>query len=194
MGDDIARLQESVYTIHKLDKEDWDAFAACWKEVRINRKQSITAAGDHESHLYFVLEGVQRIFFLDEKEREATLLFTYTPSFGGVVDSLLLRHPSKYYYETLTPSRFLRISSADLFLLLQSRPAIETFVRKALTHSMSGLLERLVDLQTLNAEDKFKKLLHRSPHVLQLVPQKYLASYLGMDATNFSKLMNNVRI
>jgi hypothetical protein len=36
--------------------------------------------------------------------------------------------------------------------------------------------------------------LQRSPHILNLVPHKYLASYLGMDATNFSKLLGSVKI
>jgi hypothetical protein len=56
------------------------------------------------------------------------------------------------------------------------------------------VLERLVELQTFSAEDRYKRLLQRSPHILQLVPHKYLASYLGMDATNFSKLINKIKI
>ena len=59
---------------------------------------------------------------------------------------------------------------------------------------MAGVLERLVELQCFSAEEKFRKLLRRSPHLLQLVPHKYLANYLGMDATNFSKLINKVKI
>jgi hypothetical protein len=77
---------------------------------------------------------------------------------------------------------------------METRPPIEAFVRKALSISLSGLLERIVDLQSYSSEEKFRKLLQRSPHILQLVPQKYLASYLGIDATNFSKLLNSVRI
>ncbi|MFN3381588.1 MAG: Crp/Fnr family transcriptional regulator, partial [Runella zeae] len=42
--------------------------------------------------------------------------------------------------------------------------------------------------------DRFRCLLQRSPHILQLVPHKYLANYLGMDATNFIKLINKVRM
>jgi hypothetical protein len=77
---------------------------------------------------------------------------------------------------------------------MQESAAINIFVRKALIISISGLLERLKDLQTGSSEEKFRKMLQRSPHILGLVPQKYLASYLGMDATNFSKLVNAVRI
>jgi CRP-like cAMP-binding protein len=193
MTEALATLQKIVYAVHALPEDDWQAFSECWKEASFNRKQSITVAGSDERYLYFVLEGVQRIFHLEE-DREATILFTYAPSFGGIVDALLLQQPSRYYYETLTASRFLRISAAELFALMQNRPSIDVFVRKAITHSLSGLLLRLVELQSLNAEEKFRKLLQRSPHILQLVPQKYLAPYLGMDATNFSKLMNSVRI
>jgi hypothetical protein len=67
-------------------------------------------------------------------------------------------------------------------------------VRIGLTHALAGVLERLVELECFSSEEKFKKLLHRSPHMLQLVPHKYLANYLGIEATNFSKLINKIRI
>ncbi|HUC82514.1 MAG TPA: cyclic nucleotide-binding domain-containing protein [Flavisolibacter sp.] len=190
----LGQLQKTVFAIQPLAAEDWGAFSTRWKQGRLGRKQTITVAGSRESHLYFITEGVQRIFYLDEEEREATLLFTYAPSFGGVIDSLLLGTPSRYYYETLTASSFLQLAQTDLQELMNTRPAIEAFVRKALSISMSGLLERLAELQCFSSEEKFKKLLHRSPHILQLVPHKYLANYLGINATNFSKLLNSVRI
>jgi CRP-like cAMP-binding protein len=194
MDNDLEQLQKTVTAIHPLPAGDWDAFSAHWKKVSIGRKQTITVAGSKEAYLYFVLEGVQRIFHLDEEGREATLLFTYPPSFGGIIDALLLQQPAAYYYETVTASEVLRLSFAHLLQLMQEHAAINIFVRKALTISVSGLLERLTDLQTCSSEEKFRKLLRRSPHILGLVPQKYLANYLGIDATNFSKLVNTVRI
>jgi CRP-like cAMP-binding protein len=194
MHDELQVLKKSVNAIHPLPEEAWQAFSLSWKKSNIGRKQTITVAGNKEAHLYFVIEGVQRIFYLDDGGQESTLLFTYAPSFGGVIDSLLLQQPSRYYYETLTPSVLLQLSHTHLFALMQAHPAVEVFVRKALTLSLSGLLERLTELQTFSSPEKFRKLLQRSPHLLHLVPQKYLASYLGIDATNFSKLMNTVRI
>jgi hypothetical protein len=72
--------------------------------------------------------------------------------------------------------------------------AVESMINNGLMMAFSGVLERLVELQCFSSEEKFKKLLKRSPHVLQLVPHKYLANYLGIDPTNFSKLINHVRI
>ena len=194
MDEALALLRKTVAAVQPLSDEDWEAFSRGWKLRKLPRRQTITVAGEKESHLYFVTEGVQRIFYLDEEDREATLLFTYAPSFGGVIDSLLLGLPSRYYYETLTPSVLLQLSQADLQACMDRHPAIEAFVRKALSRSLSGLLERLVELQCFSSVEKFRQLMKRSPHILQLVPHKYLADYLGMNATNFSKLLNTVRI
>lgn len=154
----------------------------------------ITAAGHIEKYIYVVLEGVQRVYYHDQEDREATILFTYPPSFGGVLDSFLLQAPSRFFCETLTPSSFLRTSYADFNRVTQMHHSLETMVRKGLTGVIAGLEERLVEIQCFSSEDKFRSLLKRSPHILQLVPHKYIASYLGIDPTNFSKLMNKVRI
>ncbi|WP_114781237.1 Crp/Fnr family transcriptional regulator [Botryobacter ruber] len=190
----LQTLKQVVTAIRPLPEADWQAFSAAWKPFSAKRKETLTVAGEREHYLYFVTEGVQRVYYFDEQQREATLLFTYAPSFGGVLDSLMLQQPSRYFYETLTPSAFLRAPYSEVQQLMQTRPAIEHMIREGITHSLSGVLQRLVELQCYSSEERFRILLQRSPHILQLVPHKYLASYLGIDATNFSKLLNKVRI
>jgi CRP-like cAMP-binding protein len=188
------QLKNLVYSVHPLSADDWAEFESLWKPFSAKRKETITSAGDRERYLYFVAEGVQRVYYLDDQSREATVVFTYAPSFGGVLDSMLLQSPSRYFYETLTPSVFLRAPFHDVLLLMEKRHAIESLVRIGLSQALSGVMERLVELQCFSSEEKFRNLLKRSPHILQLVPHKYLASYLGMDATNFSKFINKIRL
>lgn len=194
MSEGIESLRKLTNALHPLSEEDWNAFAELWIPFTAKRKEIITAAGEKEKHLYFVLEGVQRVYYFDEQNREATLVFSYPPSFGGVLDSLMLQTPSRYFYEMLTPSVFLKATNTELFELMNARPAIASMVREGITQALSGVLERLVELQCFSSEEKYKKLLQRSPHILQLVPHKYLANYLGIDPTNFSKLINKVKI
>ncbi|MGV3503129.1 MAG: Crp/Fnr family transcriptional regulator [Adhaeribacter sp.] len=194
MTEHLSALRALVEAVYPLPEADWQALAAIWQPFSARRKQVLTVAGEKEKYLYFVVQGVQRVYYFDDQGREATLVFTYAPSFGGVLDALLLQHPSRYYYETLSPSVFLRAAFSDLQPLMASRPAIETMIRQGLSHALSGVLERLVELQCFSSEEKFRQLLRRSPHILQLVPHKYLANYLGIEATNFSKLINRVKI
>lgn len=194
METSLQQLKQLIDGIHPIPQEDWNEFASLWKPFAAKRKEILTVAGEPEKYLYFVAEGVQRVYYFDEQEREATLVFTYPPSFGGVLDAFMLEQPSRYFYETLTPSVFLRASSLSLHQLIQMRPSIALMINKGLTHALSGVLERQVELQCFSSEEKYRKLLQRSPHILQLVPHKYLANYLGIDATNFSKFINKVRI
>ena len=107
---------------------------------------------------------------------------------------MMSQQPSRYYYETLTPSILLRASFSQIELLINTYPDIEILLRKGLTGAFSGILERLVELQCFSSEEKFRQLLKRSPHILQIVPHKYLANYIGIDASNFSKLLNSIKI
>lgn len=190
----IDQLKKLVTSIHPFTDDEWSSFAALWKPYEAKRKEQLTTPGQTEKYLYFVVEGVQRVFYFDEQNREATLVFTYPPSFGGVLDSMIHESPSKYYYETLTPSTFLRAPFAEIEALSKDIIGIEILIRKGVVQALSGVLERLVEVQSFSSEDRFKKLLQRSPHILQLVPHKYLASYLGIDPTNFSKLINKIKI
>jgi len=194
MPEPLQVLKNVVDAVHPLNASDWNSFSSIWKPVSAKRKEVLTQAGEKESYLYFVIEGVQRVFYFDEQQREATLVFTYAPSFGGVLDSFLSQQPSRYSYETLTPSTFIRASALELFQVVESSRNIAAFIQKGTNQAISGLLERMVELQCYSSEEKFRSLLKRSPHILQLVPHKHLANYIGIDATNFSKLMNSVKI
>jgi len=194
MTESLDRLKLLVNSIYPIPEEIWPEFEAMWKPYAASRREMVTSAGEVEKYLYFVVEGVQRVYYYDEQDREATIVFTYSPSFGGVMDSFLLQDISKYNYEALTKSTFLRADFREVEALMLKYPAVHVMVQKGTVHALLGVLERLVELQSFSSEEKFRKLLGRSPHILQLIPHKYLANYLGIDATNFSKLLNKVII
>jgi CRP-like cAMP-binding protein len=188
------RLTNFLSAIYPLSPPELEQLAAIWVPVEAKRKTILTRAGETEKHLYFVLDGIQRVYYYDEQDREATIVFTYPPSFGGVADSFLTQTPSLFFAETLTPSSFLRTSFRELDELMQESHAIERLIRIGTNAAFHGVLERMIEIQCFTAEEKFTSLLKRSPHILNLIPHKYIANYLGMDATNFSKLLARVRI
>lgn len=187
-------LKQFTNAIHPLPAEVWADFESIWQPFSAKRKVLLTAAGDTERNLYFVLEGIQRAWYVNEQGKEATIVFMYPPSFSGVADSFLLQKPSRFYFETLTPSQFLRTTWQQVNELMSRHHQMETLIRKGVSYTLAGVLERQVELLCFSAEEKFKTLLTRSPHVLRMIPHKYLASYLGIDATTFSKLLGTVRL
>lgn len=192
--DALEELRQFCNRIQVLPEPVWHEFAAIWQPFTAKRKTILTAVGETERYLYFVTEGVQRAFYTGDTDKEATIVFTYPFSFSGVADSFLTQQPSRYFLETLTRSSFIRTSFQQVDELMNKHHAFEQLIRKAVAFTLAGVLERQIELQCFSAEQKFRSLLKRSPHVLRLIPHKYLASYLGIDATTFSKLLGTVRL
>ena len=153
----------------------------------------MTAPGQTEKHLYFVKEGIQKSYYLHE-DKAHIIAFAYAPSFSGIPDSFFTQTPSKYYLETITDSHYLRISYEQHQRFMKEHRAIETLFRKITESFLVGVIQRQHEIMALNMEERFTAFVKRSPHLLQLIPHKDIASYLRIDATNFSKLMNSIRI
>lgn len=177
-----------------MHEDELEKLCSIWQPFECKRKTILTTAGETERYLYFVLEGVQRGFYIGEDSQEATIVFMYPPSFSGIADSFLTQTPSKFFLETLTASRFLRTTYRQIDELMQQYPNILRMVLQLTSFVLKGVLERQIELQCYSAEQKFRTLLIRSPHVLQIIPHKYLASYLGIDATTFSKILGSARL
>ncbi len=186
-------LKRQIFAFHSMPDDAWNDLKKLWTEVTIKRKQVLTRMGNTEQYLYLVIDGVQRAYYT-HNDKDVTLVFSYAPSFSGIIDSFFLQQPSLYQLETLTESKLLRISYHDFSQVMQQHRSIETWVRVAITIVLAGTLQRQIELTAYTAEEKFTTLLRRSPQVLNLIPHKYLASYIGVDPTNFSKLLNNVRL
>lgn len=149
--------------------------------------------GQIQRNLYFVKAGLQ-YSYLESDSKQHIIAFTYPPGFSAIPDSFLLQRPSAHYLQCLTDSSFGTLSYENIQMLFDKVEGFERSFRKITEAILSGVIQRQVELQTLSMEERFKKFCERSPYLLNQVPHKLLASYLKIDATNFSKLYNNIRI
>lgn len=177
-----------------LSTDTITTFVDAFQVEKYPRKTILEAAGKVSQHLYFVIEGVQRIYFVKNESKEATLVLTYPHSFAGIIDSLTLQMPSNYYFETLSASVLLRAHWPNLMRLQQNNPEVDALFKHFHYQAFGGILHRMVELQCFTSEEKFQALMQRSKHILNIVPHKYLANYLGIDPTNFSKMLQNIQL
>jgi CRP-like cAMP-binding protein len=85
------------------------------------------------------------------------------------------------------------ITFEELQKLFDQSQQIERLFRRMTEAVLVGMINRHIELHSMTIEERYKTFFKRSPHLLQLVPHKYIASYLGIDPTNFSKLINSVK-
>ena len=76
---------------------------------------------------------------------------------------------------------------------MRQNRSIETLFRKATELLLIDTLNRYYELMAFDIETRFLNFMNRSPHLLNMISQKDLASYLRINQTNFSKLKRNVK-
>lgn len=179
--------------IHPVPDDILEEYIAHWQAFNCPRKTIITAQGETERWMYFVLEGLQKSYYLKEGKMHV-IAFTYPPSISGIPESFFTQTPSRYFLETVTESRFLRIPYQKHLELIEKHRPLETLFRKGTELLLKGVLERHYELMAFSIEERFRAFTKRSPHLLNLIPHKDLASYLRIDPTNFSRLLGSVKL
>jgi CRP-like cAMP-binding protein len=191
--EDITNIKRFLQSIHPLEEPVLSEYLSHCVPYELPRKSIMIAEGETERHLYFVLEGIQKSYYMGGRKMHV-IAFAYAPSFSGIPESFFAQQPSRYYLETVTYSRFLRISYTTHQQLLEAHRPIETLYRKTLEGFLYGVIQRQHELLAYTMEERFRVFVNRSAHLLNMVPHKDLASYLRIDPTNFSKLLGKNRI
>ena len=186
-------LVKFLSKVHPVKAEILTTYALEWTEFQTGIREILTSSGQTERHLYFVVEGIQKSYYLHEGKQHV-MFFAYAPSFSGVVESFVTQTPSRYYLEAITKSKLLRISYQKHQYLLTQHRELETLFRIITENLLKGVIERQHELLTFNSETRLRTFLSRSPHLINMIPHKDLASYLRIDPTNFSKMINSMRI
>jgi CRP-like cAMP-binding protein len=178
---------------HKLPESDYQLLNNGLKSRKFLKGQILTAPGEIQHDLYFVEQGVQMSYY-ETEEKLHVIAFTYPPNPCAIPESFNTQTPSKYFLKCVTDSEFQSISFAQLQNLFEQSRELERLFRKMTEVVLGGVINRHVELHAHTIEQRFKSFCKRSGHLLQLVPHKYIASYLDIDPTNFSKLYNSVKI
>ena len=186
-------LKKYLNKIHKIPDDLLEDFVNAWHHKAGERKKIITHKDSVERYLYFTTKGIQKAYYIKD-DKEFIVAFTYPFAFTCIPESFLTQRPSKYSFECLTESEFLRISYTAFIGFVDRNHAFETLLRKTLIGTLGGVVTRYHRILTLSIEERFKDFMRNSPQLINQIPHKEIANYLKMDPTNFSKLLNTVKI
>lgn len=175
-----------------ISEENYSLLTDKLKTKRFNKGDFLVQPGQVQDRIYFVQSGVQMSYF-ESKLKTHVIAFTYYPNLSAIPESFNLQKPSKYFLVCLTESELEYITYDDLQKIYNISPAIERLFRRFSETLHAGSINRHMELQSQSIQERYTAFCRRSPHLLQTVPHKYIASYLGIDPSNFSKLYNSVK-
>jgi len=106
--------------------------------------------------------------------------------------SFFERSPSSESIQLLEQSEVLHITYASVIALLTQYPEADIIYRATMNLYYEESRERIHDLQHLSAVERYEKLNIMHPNIEQLVPQEYIASYLGIAPQSLSRIKKDL--
>jgi CRP-like cAMP-binding protein len=102
--------------------------------------------------------------------------------------SFLTGNPSEYYIESIKDTTFLKLTKENREKMLEEHPKMERFFRIICEYNIVHSRKRIVDLMQTPAKERYEKFCNMYPSILNDVPLKHIASYIGVTPEFLSKL------
>ncbi|NRS87377.1 CRP-like cAMP-binding protein [Flavobacterium sp. 7E] len=171
-----------------LSPEEQLLFLSKVSTQQFKAKSILLNSGDICKYSYFVNSGILRSFNINDHIVEHVLNFATEGYWIGDMYSLLSQKPGNLFIEVLEDAEVVFLSKENQELLYKEIPKLERFFRILIENSLVANQERLMDNLSLSAEERFEKFCGKYPTLIQKVPQKQIASYIGVTPEFFSKM------
>jgi len=159
--------------------------------VDFKKNDYLIPEGKTANYYYFIEEGFARSYAIDLEGNAVTTKF-FTPK-DIVIDwrSYFLKTPTREYIQAITPCICWQITF-DNFMKLFSIEAFREVGRTKLVTNYFELKNHSTSLIADQAKDRYLALVNQQPEVVQNVPLKLIASYLGITDTSLSRIRKDI--
>ncbi len=162
-------------------------------EIReFDKKVQVVKLGEVERYINIIARGLARKY-LPVKSDEITIQLATE---GHIIHSELsfyTQMPSGSVLETIEQTSFISISYDNLEELYQQFPKVERLGRLLISDLFIKKDFRYFDQLQKSTRERFLEYIRTHPHMLQRVPQKYIASYLNIKPETFSRLKHLIK-
>lgn len=171
-----------------LTREEQDIFTAYLQPKKIKRKQFLLNYGEICKYSAFVISGCLRGYTVDKSGIEHVLSFAPADWWIADMYSLISQKPGIQTIEALEDTEVLLLSKTNQEKLYLEIPKFEHFFRILVENSLVASQQRLIDSLSLTAEERYNNFCKRYPTLIDHLPQKQIASYIGVTPEFFSRM------
>lgn len=183
---------EIIYSHPSIRKEDYKKIINSHQKIEFSKNEMILEEGKISNAYYLIEKGLFRSFLLDFNGNEITTDFFGKDEILIEVASLFLRIPSKENLQALTDGYFWKIEFDEFQELFKNIQGFTEWGRSWMSGQLFISKQRSIQMFTQTASERYLDLLSEKPHIIQQVPLKYIASYLGITDTSLSRIRKEI--
>ena len=185
------RLRKHIEEITPVSDEEFELIKTFFTLKRVKKHQYLIQEGEQATYEYLILSGIFRMFYIDEEGKE------HIVQFGG--QNWWMSDYQAYFNEKKATLQMTCMEDAEvLYTTLPGREKLsselhkmEHFFRVKLTKGYAAQQRRIISLLSSTPQQRYEEFGLLYPHLMQKIPKKYIAEYLGVSRETLSRLYSS---
>ena len=175
----LENFKKHIDKFVQVSNDEFEEIQKFFDFKNVAKKENLLEEGQTCRHHYFVLEGLLRKFYINEKGIEQTTEFAIET--WWMTDNIAYerRIASEFYIQAVEKSKILCITQDNQEKLVKAFPVMERYFRFVYQRAYAAAQMRIKYLYSLSKEEFYFQSVKRYPEFAQRIPQYLLASYLG---------------
>jgi CRP-like cAMP-binding protein len=172
-----------------LLNSEWEKFRYFFRREEISAKTVLLREGEVSERMFYIEKGCIRLSF-NKDGRDITFQFFFEGEGVSSAESFRSNEPSLFSIETIEPCVVHILSKKDYAIMIGKSRLIKQELEEQLFRRLMDYQKMFLSRIKNSPEERYKELMEQSPHILQRVPQYYIASFLGITSVSLSRIRN----
>lgn len=188
----VEKLLLNIQKVVPLTERDCEIIQTSFEFRKLDKKEILLESGEITRCVAFVTEGCLRSYSTDENGFEHILQFAPEGWWITDMSGFVSQSKSSLDIEAILPSEVLLLTRQSQLNLFDEVPILERYFRILLENSLVSTRRRLMGNLSSQAKDRYINFGNVYPGLEQIIPQKLIASYIGVTPEFLSKLRSQI--
>ena len=162
------------------------------RPVSVDAHETYIREGETNRKVAFISQGIIRVYAINDNGSESTLFLRWEGQVIASHDCILHGKPSRFIYEALEPVSLLEVNYDVLEKTLTTFRHYEPLRTFFLMAMLSDSLKSIESFVTQSPEERYRSLVAGRIDVVNRVPDKYIASMLGITPVSLSRIRRRI--
>jgi CRP-like cAMP-binding protein len=186
------KLKLYFNNISLLTEQTLEKILPMFRQETLAKNQFFIKENEIAHKIGFLETGVIRAYFTNNEGKEYNKQFFVGHSVIGAYSSLLTAKPNLIAQQALTDCVIYTYNYADLISLFDTHQDLERLARKMAEYYFLEKERKEIEIVLLDATQRYKIFQKEFPTLEQLISQYHIASYLGISATQLSRIRHRL--
>ena len=183
------KIENIVQSIYLLPVQVLNEVLEHFQHLEYPKNYYLLKPGKPCKHLWFMTKGAARYFYTNENGKEVNTWFSLDTQIITDTTSFVHQEPAQESIQLLEDSEMYAIEYNSLQTLLQKHHSFALwYIKLVELHYISQIEDRIVDLQFLDAKQRYQKLLNMYPDITNRISLGNIASYLNITQETLSRV------